>query len=281
MKSKIMMAVIAASGFAGAVSIPQAPVVTYGMVRDEYGSPLKSASAAEMRMVRDADPSGKVYASTAVIDAGVKGYNYVLQLEIDSEGPNRPYAVISGTPMTIQAFVGGFEVQLAPTPKFVTPVTGTAQRLDFTIGADVDGDGLPDAWEQLMMSYNEHAGEPGQPSTIAEFRPGDDSDGDGMTNLQEYQAGTDPFLATDLLKIVSIEKLNGCNRAKIRFSTADARKYRVLTTKSLENPQWEQVPTSKTLEGELGYEVYEGTGREISVYTNAEFIEGFYRVAAN
>lgn len=76
--------------------------------------------------------------------------------------------------MRIRAKLGGTEVALAPEPTFATPAAGTAQRLDFTTGEDADGDGLPDAWERLMMSYNEKAGQPGQPSTIAEFRSNDD-----------------------------------------------------------------------------------------------------------
>ena len=50
---------------------------------------------------------------------------------------------------------------------------------------DADADGLPDSWEI------EHFGNLTQGGS-------DDSDGDGLTNLQEYEAGTDPnFYQTD------------------------------------------------------------------------------------
>mgnify|MGYP005846224917 CR=1 FL=1 len=58
-----------------------------------------------------------------------------------------------------------------------TPVTGTL--LTFTI-IDTDDDGLPDEWEELY--FND--------PTVA--NPGDDPDGDGLTNLQEFERGTDP-----------------------------------------------------------------------------------------
>ena len=50
------------------------------------------------------------------------------------------------------------------------------------LNADTDGDGLPDEWEV------QHALAPLNP-----FDAGRDADKDGLSNLQEYQAGTDPF----------------------------------------------------------------------------------------
>jgi hypothetical protein len=45
--------------------------------------------------------------------------------------------------------------------------------------ADIDGNGLPDDWE---LRYFSRTG----------IDPGADPDGDGLTNLQEFQAGTSP-----------------------------------------------------------------------------------------
>ena len=47
---------------------------------------------------------------------------------------------------------------------------------------DDDQDGLPDDWEV------EHFG------SIESCNPGDDSDNDGLTNLEEFEAGTDPWV---------------------------------------------------------------------------------------
>ncbi len=44
---------------------------------------------------------------------------------------------------------------------------------------DADGDGLPDAWEQLYFKS-------------LSANPNDDPDGDGLTNAEEFAAGTDP-----------------------------------------------------------------------------------------
>lgn len=63
-------------------------------------------------------------------------------------------------------------------------------RIYFTnyIVADADADGLPDYYEAEYGALN----------------PGDDSDGDRMTNLAEYLAGTDPLDDASYLKIDSI-----------------------------------------------------------------------------
>jgi len=52
-------------------------------------------------------------------------------------------------------------------------------------GQDSDNDGLPDAWELLYTN----------PPSPTDLNPGDDLDLDGLTNLEEYQARTNPLVA--------------------------------------------------------------------------------------
>ena len=74
---------------------------------------------------------------------------------------------------------------------------GQRTRLNLTLGEDTDGDGLPDAWERLINP------------DISKVRPGDDSDKDGMTNLQEYLAGTYAFDPKDGFTLNIVRVNNG------------------------------------------------------------------------
>lgn len=264
-----------------AVSIPQSPVVTYGLVRDEFGSPLTAASAAEMTLVKDADTNGTIYARTVVGPTVYPSVNYRLSLEIDSEGPVRPHAVVQGTPMRVTCTIDGEAQTLSPSPVFATPVNGTAQRLDFAIGEDADGDGLPDAWESWMLRLD---GRPYDAVAVAAFNPADDSDGDGMTNLQEFLAGTDPFLSTDLLEITSFRKVNESGRMEIKFTTVPERTYRLVMTEKLgAEALWTPCATTKNADGATSYETYAGTGRILTIYVDVpgEAKSTFFRIAGN
>jgi len=62
---------------------------------------------------------------------------------------------------------------------------------------DTDGDGIPDCW---MIQYFGHL--TGQSNDNS--RAADDADGDGLSNLQEYLAGTDPTNGASSFRIISV-----------------------------------------------------------------------------
>jgi len=76
--------------------------------------------------------------------------------------------------------------------------------------ADSNSNGLPDAWE----------------SAYGVSDPDGDADGDGMTNLQEYRANTNPTNAASVLRITSTEVAAG-GQTTIAWLAVGGTRYRV------------------------------------------------------
>jgi len=65
------------------------------------------------------------------------------------------------------------------------PVNG---KITISLSQDADNDGLPDWFEQKIIDANPND----SIKTFADVKPEGDFDGDGQTNLAEYQKGCDP-----------------------------------------------------------------------------------------
>ena len=73
---------------------------------------------------------------------------------------------------------------------------------------------------------------------LKDVRPGDDSDGDGLTNLQEYQAGTYAFDNKDGFSLKVLEfKASG---PTLEFMSIRGRTYTVFGSSDL--GEWSQIP---------------------------------------
>jgi hypothetical protein len=92
-----------------------------------------------------------------------------------------------------------------------TPTPGPAAN------PDSDGDGMPDAWEQengLVVGVNDAGG---------------DADGDGLTNLEEYRACTDPQSAASTLRLT----IEYSGAVVLQFQAVSNKAYTVEFTDSL------------------------------------------------
>jgi hypothetical protein len=75
-------------------------------------------------------------------------------------------------------------------------------------------------------------------------RGSDDPDGDGVTNLQEALAGTDPHNPNSFLRITEIRKVY--NDIWIFFPQVINKRYQLQRTTSLTNPSWANVGIAQT-----------------------------------
>lgn len=90
------------------------------------------------------------------------------------------------------------------------------------LDADSDGDGLPDWWERR------HFG------NLSAAHATSDRDGDGVTDLHEYRAGTDPVDTDSWLRIVSYEHEADAVAAWIEFTSNRNRLYRIEYSRDLD-----------------------------------------------
>jgi hypothetical protein len=97
---------------------------------------------------------------------------------------------------------------------------------NITILADADTDGLPDSWETAYFGSGTAA------------NPALDSDGDGMTNLQEFIAGTDP---TDPASYLRLNPNPGAGAASLSFQAVTNRTYVIEYKDSVSAPGWSRL----------------------------------------
>ena len=190
--ASILFMLCALSGWA----YPPAPHhLLYGLVRDEYGSPMNVVGA-EVILVT---PSGREL--KAKIADAEPGVNYRLEVPMDAGltyDVYKPTALQPTMPFQLKVVIN--KVTYLPIELKGKPGTigepGQKTLLDLTLGEDKDGDGLPDAWERMINR------------DITKVNPGD-VNANGLTNLQDYLTGTYALTSSDGLKLNIAEVRNG------------------------------------------------------------------------
>lgn len=113
-----------------------------------------------------------------------------------------------------------------------------------TAGTDSDGDGIPDDW--MLQHFGHPTGQLADQS-----RAQDDPDGDGMNNLQEYAAGSDPLNASSFFK-ATIALVVATNGTVLSWPASPGRGYRVQYKDDLNAPQWLDAPGTVSVSGSSG-----------------------------
>ena len=168
-----------------ALAFPPLPHHTvYGLVRDEFGNPLISPGT-ELTLETLA---GAVITTTVVpgLEAGV---NYRIEVAVDAgltSDLDRPTAMRPTAPFRIRVKIAGRTYVPLEMKANMALLGQPAQssRVDLTLGEDTDGDGLPDGWERSVIA----AGNLGL--TLEGLKPGDRLNGNSLSVLEAYLAGT-------------------------------------------------------------------------------------------
>jgi hypothetical protein len=101
--------------------------------------------------------------------------------------------------------------------------------------ADSDGDGIPDLW---MTHYFGHP--TGQAGDLS--RAQDDADGDGMSNLQEFLAGTVPTDPASVLHLQIAVQVAAPDNVMLNWPAAPGKNYRIQFKDDLNDSNWSEIP---------------------------------------
>lgn len=218
-------------------AFPPAPDhLIYGYVRDEQGTPLNRPNAEVWLEAND-----RVLVKVPVVTDPEPGVNYRLAIPVDSGVTGdlyTPNALRPTVPFRLRVKIGNvtyLPIEMSGVANFVTR-PGASSRVDLTLGVDSDGDGIPDSWERQLIAGL------GGGKTLADINPNDDADGDGLSNLQEYLAGTYAFDPQDgfALSIVSTQG----DRPVLEFLAIRGRDYEIQGSADLQS--WSRVVFSLT-----------------------------------
>lgn len=243
MRTLILLTTVLLAGTAA--GFPPAPHhEIYGLIRDERGTPLSGSATVQLN-----GPSGPVVSGTIDPDAD-PGVNYRLMVPMDAgtqAALYQPNALLPAQPFTVEVIIGGasyvpIEAQGA---QFVIGTPGGRTRLDFTIGIDSDMDGLPDAWEQVVIDFTDA-------TSLADVTPDGDNDNDGTSNWLEYLAGTYAFSGLAVFRLDVIEVKDGLVHA--RFLAGRGRSYTI--TSSTDGSAFTTMPFSLHADGSQPREAF-------------------------
>jgi len=156
----------------------------YGLVRDEFGNPLISPGT-ELTLETLAGTA----ITTAVVPGLEAGVNYRIEVPVDAGLTSdlyRPTAMRPTAPFRIRVKIAGRTYVPLEMKANMALLGQPAQssRVDLTLGEDTDGDGLPDGWERSVIA----AGNLGL--TLEGLKPGDRLNGNSLSVLEAYLAGT-------------------------------------------------------------------------------------------
>jgi uncharacterized repeat protein (TIGR01451 family) len=181
----------------------------------------RGVSTAVGAVLSDTLPKGIVY-SSAVSSQGTCTYSnglVICSLGDISEGAVASVDIIV-IPTNAAAVSNTVAVQAIPPDPLLSNNTATVTTTAWD-PLDRDGDGLPDNWEiQYFNSTN-------APNGCASCDP----DGDGFTNLQEFQAGTDPTNNASAFRIIRIAQEG--DDVRVTWATAGGRTNVLQATSSL------------------------------------------------
>jgi len=156
---------------------------------------------------------------------------------VQFNGAASSFAIDSATQVIVTVPMGA-----TSGPISVTTAAGTgSSSTNFVVLLDSDGDGMSGNFEQQYFGSAERGD------------PAGDNDGDGATNLEEYQAGTNPIDPQSVFRITQIRR-DG-NDIVIVFRALASKRYRMEASANLTDGFPLVIATTSRIASDMTLEV--------------------------
>lgn len=243
-------------------AFPLPPFTFYGEVRNAYGWSYTAADNVQVIV----QVNGKECGRAQVDDRLGPGINYRVEIPLDDGMGERyaPYAArVKEHPVFSMQVGEQTTVVLRESESPAVGNPGAQARLNFFRDTDTDKDGLPDTWENALL-----AASGGRLTNITQVLPGDDFDHDGMSNMAEFTAGTDPTWDIDVLEVDQLVYLPGLNRFGVGFYSVRSKTYELLGSETLTH--WDNLQFSLSHTNEVYQTFWRGDGYYSWVFIDSQ-----------
>ena len=157
-----------------------------------------------------------------------------------SQRPSKPVISVDGSSVVFQSSGSGLGIGHVSRLQDVY-----AALLPPAANADSNGDGIPDWW---MIQYFGHTTGQAFDQSLAQ----DDPNGTGMTALQDYIAGTNPTDPTSVFQVLVAPPTAPGGNVTLVWTAATGRSYSVQYKDSLDDPAWQTLNGTPTINGNQG-----------------------------
>ena len=222
---------------ASGVNFPVGTYVYAGSVLDSRHEVVTADAGLTIQAVAT---NGTVLASARVTDpVPTSGINFVLEVPVSTEASAKSAAIGDALNCVVISEGGMTNVSAKPMPPVaaanaITNLTVvSASATAFPYGDDGKSVLVSDDYLAGLAPWMQFYGK-------SAYEPAADWDGDGVTNYNEYKAGTNPFDASDRLRITDFKV--GADSHLLTFEYAGGHLYAVDSSSSLTNKMWKVVP---------------------------------------
>lgn len=258
--------------FAAALSVPLSaadiglatpPFLYTGRIRDFNGMGL-DVSAGGKAVIR-AYKEGVLLAVSPIVTSETSVNNYCLRIPMGTVAGKETAQV--GDTLTFEVDDGAFRYDLKEVKFEPVGNPGRVSGINFVAAEDAYANGVADEYEaaieDLLPADHPFYGKP--------FDPKADYDGDGVSNFDEYLAGTDPLTGGDRLAIVRLDPVKGIDALlRADFVTAPGRVYALRGAETVDalseakgDEPFLREPKAETPQHTLYHETEESTQRTI------------------